>query len=78
MICALFDLQYILNDVWDTLKLNKMDKDMGEFFRIIDYIDEAMHGGCVGVYDKNKDDYVVRKKKKNEYLVEEPKWQKIK
>lgn len=44
IICALFDLQYIIgNDVWDTLKLNKIEKDINEFFDIIEKIDDTIH-----------------------------------
>lgn len=43
MICALFDLQYMIDD-WSTIKLNKIDKDINKFFRIIEYFDNVMHG----------------------------------
>lgn len=43
MICALFDLQYMMDEAWDTIELNKMDKELGDFFKIVEQIDEAMH-----------------------------------
>ena len=48
MVCALFDLQYMIDEVWDTIKLNKMDKDMDDFFRIAEFIDECSHEEKIG------------------------------
>lgn len=44
MVCALFDLQYMLDDnIWKTAKLNNMDKDLEKAFKAIEYIDKKMH-----------------------------------
>lgn len=44
MICSIFDLQYMLDKgVWNTIKLNKRDKDIKEFFKVIYFLDDEMH-----------------------------------
>jgi len=44
MICCMFDLQYMLGkDVLDTVKLNKMEKEILRFFKIISFLDNKMH-----------------------------------
>ncbi len=41
MMCALFHLQHIIDpDTWETIKLNKFDKSLIEFFKIIEKIDD--------------------------------------
>lgn len=78
MVCALFDLQYMLDDVWDTIKLNKMDEDLMKFFKIIEHVDDAMHDNMLGHYDKKTGKIVWRKKEKGEYLFGKPRWKKLK
>ena len=53
MVCALFDLQYMIDEVWDTIKLNKMDKDLADFFRIAEFIDDISHEERIG-YNEDK------------------------
>jgi|SRR3989344_1055567 len=44
MICSMFDLQFMLNkNVWNTVKLNNMEKDIIGFFKIISYLDNKVH-----------------------------------
>lgn len=77
MICALFDLNYMLTpDVWETIKLNKMSKELSEFFKIIELLDDSMHGNLVGEYHKGK--LIIRKKTKGEYIFGKPEWRDIK
>lgn len=45
ILCGLFDLNYMLTDeVWDTIKLNGMEKDITKFFKIVEFLDGAFHG----------------------------------
>lgn len=90
MICALFDLQYMMDETWDTVELNKMDKELRDFFRIIEHVDDAIHGNEIGITEPAKqhigDNKVVqqerkvvwRKKEDGEYLFGKPRWRKIK
>jgi hypothetical protein len=76
MICALFDLQFMIADeTWETIKLNEMDKELDDFFKIIEIVDIAMHGDKIGTYKKGK--LVWRKKKDDEYQHGKPDWKKI-
>lgn len=72
-ICALFDLQYMMDETWSTLKLNKIDKDISKFFGIIDHIDEAMHGGAPIPLNGHS----VEKSKGKFYLCGKPNWKRI-
>jgi len=76
MMCALFDLQFMIHDTWKTVKLNKMDKDLSAFFRIIEHLDDAMHGNYCG--HMGVDGAVTwHKKTKGEYIFGKPKWKPI-
>lgn len=77
MVCALFDLQFMINGIWKTIKLNKMDKDLIKLFKIVSHIDDAMHGNKTGTYDKKKKKVIWTDKHKGEWLFGKPKWKKI-
>ena len=72
MMCALFDLQFMMEDTWDTVKLNKMDKDLQDAFAIISHIDAAMHNNEVYSCEGKK---FVKEKDKN-YMFGKPNWRK--
>ena len=81
MVCALFDLQFMLDDVWHTLKLNKLDKDMAGFFEIIDYLDDSLHGSQVSYYNTQTKRWKHREKTKKDYpkhSLGKPKWGEVK
>lgn len=60
-------------DTWDDIILNKFEKEMTEFFKIIEHIDDAIHNNMIGSYKDGK--LVWRKKKGSEYnLFGKPKW----
>lgn len=77
MVCALFDLQFMLdeNNVWEVAKLNKIDKDLLNLFTIISFIDDNMHED-VQYIQRGKKMIKVRKKTKD-YLFGKSKWKKI-
>lgn len=78
MVCALFDLQYMMDNAWETIKLNKMTREMKQFFRIIEYFDDAMHGDKIGHFDKKSNKIIWRKKKDEDYLFGKPDWKPVK
>lgn len=68
---ALFDLQFMLNDIWETIKINKIEKDIGDFFRSINYIyHDAFHEGKVYKYEDGK----FKEERKRWYMITRPKW----
>jgi len=75
MMCALFDLQFMMEeDTWETVKLNKMDKDLGEAFAIISHIDSVIHGNKCYKFEGKK---LVETKEKH-YVFGKPNWRKKK
>lgn len=54
LIHALFDLQFMMEpDTWKILKLNKINKEVSSFFRIVDWsLDCASDGRCYS-WDEN-------------------------
>ena len=42
----------MLDEVWNTIRLNKIEKELKDFFKIISHIDDAMYGNKVGKIDK--------------------------
>jgi len=45
MFRALFDLQYMIDDVWGTLRLNKIDKPIQEFFNVVSQVIDCKDNG---------------------------------
>jgi hypothetical protein len=74
MMHNLCDLQYMLDECWHTIKLNKMDKDLKDFFKITEQcIDSLDEGECYAIGEDRK---VVISKDKYYLSGKKPEWTK--
>lgn len=71
MVYALFDLQYMMDDTWKTIKLNKIDKDIKKAFAIIDKIQDCIYDGKTYKYEDGK---FILSKHKHYYGGKAPEW----
>ena len=71
---ALYDLQYMLDETWETLKLNKMEKGIAKFFRDVSHLVDASYNNRY--YHFVDDKFIIAKNK--HYMSGKPNWRKIK
>lgn len=77
-LASLYDLSYMLcSECWDTLKLNKLDKDFSKLVNKAEYIIDIKYDGKCYHFEKNKKGKYIRKTSKTKYfLYKKPKWKK--
>jgi hypothetical protein len=75
-ICAMADLQYMIDSSWDTIELNGLEQTVGEFFKIMDIFDGIWHGN--NTYRLDLDNKLKKTKHKYYPWGVKPRWKKIK